>query len=512
MARKISAKGKPPKKRAAAAAELSPHGYRWLVECLALVAFVTVVAWWHPAIPRASDEANYIATAFKIGRDFKLTAATHHYLDILEHGTDHKPVKMPAYLVALAVWLKVFPNPDHVRWLNLLLFGAAVLLMLRLVVTRRDGYFARNVVAGFVLLSAPLGLAYAKTAMMESFVLLVVTLHFGSWFRPGHERTKLLAFFLTGFLAVTTKEVLALLSFAIVLVYARDFYRMYVDLYRRGKLIFTVHILLPVALAASAIWLYQDRGYFPSFRNRLAEADDWATVAKMVADNFTANFGMFTHWSSFPHDYLYGYALAMCAACAVLAVATRGGPAMRLNLTLFVAWSLNILLICAFYDNWDWRSHRIFFVYAWLTSAAIVWQWSQASASTTAWTGSIAVLLAVQVFLCLMVDRRFIFHRTPSPQERHVLTRLGIARQGDCLLSPFDFQFLVENARCELIWMLPQPGAELNAVVRRARPRFIILPAQVDMTDLSYRRMAIVRRGQPSAYWQVWVHDDLGSG
>ena len=90
-----------------------------------------------PQVISWNDEASYVATAFKIAREGRIAAAVHVPEDILRHGTDHRPVHMPAYMVLLALWLVVFSSPTSVLVLNQVLFAAAVALLHRALIAPR---------------------------------------------------------------------------------------------------------------------------------------------------------------------------------------------------------------------------------------------------------------------------------------------------------------------------------------------------------------------------------------
>jgi len=468
----------------------APRSDRWFeIATFFLFAFIGTMQASYPTLPRQTDETNYIATAYKMERTWTLTSATHHPIDILRHGLEHKHVKMPAYLMLLAGWLELFPDPDSIRVLNELLFGGAMLGLWWFAF--RDSRHSRGIIAlgGLVLLSTPMGIAYSTTAMMESFVLAVAVLHFLAWFANRGRQRRLWLFYLTGFLAFVTKETLLFLSLGLVLSEPREFVAMHARLWNQSRARFAGLVAMVASLGTVAVFLFRDRGYHPSFRNRLAEAAGLGPKLHMVGNNLAENLGRFASWSVFPHDYFYAYALGCFAAAMALTIVGWRSAWRPRFLALAITWSITILFVCALYDNYHWRSHRIYSVWVVLTTTAAIGWVLGASFSPRARVAVLLPALLLNGYLAFQMNRYMITMRGPFIPKKHVLTTRGLANEGDCMLQDFGFHFLMENLHCELIWRVPQDDDSLRAVVERAKPRFAILPEGRDIASLGYRRI-----------------------
>ena len=446
---------------------------------------VLVVAFSQVFLPQVvswNDEVSYLATASKIGREARISAAVHLPEDILRYGTDHEPIHMPAYMVALALWLKAFESSTSVLVLNQLLFAAAVVLLHRLLVRPPASRRAESALALLVLLATPLGLFYASTAMMESFVLFVGVLWFAAWIRWREQPRGLYGIYLLTALAVLTRQTLLFLFVAAVLA---DLPKM-VSLHRRALRGRAGVLLVAWAgiLAFACVAAHRRAGYYPNFFTRMGEVDSLGDKLAMVARNFADNLAQYGNWSEFPHDYFYAYGLAVFAITLVLAF--RGESVERLHarmLALF--WALTLLFTNLVYQNQNWRSHRLQIVCVLLGSGLIVARLCTARSKKLALPG-LAGFLALDLLLGASVLRALAATRVTEQQE-HPLTALGIARPGDLLFSTKDYHFLRENRDCELMWQVPEDPAELRALLDKARPRFVIAGARVDLRADGYR-------------------------
>jgi hypothetical protein len=57
----------------------------------------------------------------------------------------------------------------------------------------------------------------------------------------------------------------------------------------------------------------------------------------------------------------------------------------------------------------------------------------------------------------------------------------------ELLFSKMDFQFLVENPRCELMWNFPTTRRELFALIERANPKLVLVDRKIDLAKRGYR-------------------------
>lgn len=458
-----------------------------------LLLFVAAMQSVYPRLPWQTDEANYLATAYKMQRTHRLSAAVHDPVDILRTGLDHKHVKMPAYLVVLAGWLAVFPSPDSVRLLNEVFFGAAVLGLWSFSQRRPWRLNLPTILGGAVLFAVPMGIAYAATAMMESFVLAVAVLHFAGWYALRRKVCRIEWFYATAFLALITKESLLFLTAGMVLAAPRSFYRLHVQHWKRNRFRFAMLVMAIVAGTLAGISLLRNRGYHPSFRNRLMQTEGLHEKLTLIQQNLHTNLGCFFRWDDFPHDYFYSYTLACVALTLSLAVLWRRRSTGRMARALTIAWAITIVLVCALYDNIGWRSHRIYHVLIVLSLAVVIrgiLRSLEQPRRRLICVGLLGAMLLINLWFAFQMNRYMIRVRGPFITQQHVLTRRKLPREGDCLLNSISsFHFLIENLRCEIIWRVPDDDARLRAVLRRARPRFVILPENRSIEDCGYRKI-----------------------
>lgn len=486
--------------------------YFWLGAVL-----IGAILVFYPRLNRLSDEANYIATAYKMGATYEISSATHHTVDVLEKGLEHKHLKMPAYLVVLAAWMKVFPSARFAHVPSLLFFLVAVFLLTRFVIARTSRPMAESILCGVALFATPMGLAFANTAMMETFVLFVAALHFLCWFGWRLGDGKLLLFYITAFLGFITKETLILLTVGIVVAHPREFVRLHRDMFRRSKVEAAGQALLMILLVGLAAGFYSDRGHNPSFYVELRH-DPSLDMLDTMRSNVVANLQDFANWSHFPHDYLYGYTLATIAAIAVLTVASRNDGAFHMFLALLVMWTLTIALVLLAFYNDQWRSHRLFSPW-WLLSTAAAMKWILDRVEKRPLRiGLLCLPVIANLWLCYEVNRYEIYEQRPFPQARHALTQLHLLRPGDYVYSVGDFQWLTENPRCEMIWTFHPTSDETFDVLAKASPRFLIVPAAWDFRALGYRRVATFRQqakklaNRWGPAWAIWMLPDSGLG
>lgn len=439
---------------------------------------------WFPQRLVWGDEAAYVATAYKIGSQYRLTAAVHVPEDLQRFGRDHKPVHMPAYMIVLALWLKAFSSPRSVLVLNSLFFAAAILL-LRPLVRREGGAHPDRVLGLGVLLATPLGVGYANTAMMESFVLLLGTLLFVAWSRLRTRAGGLYAIYGLSGVCFLTRETLALLPLAVVLVDARNIWEQHRRLFRKRR----SHLLgigfVALALGGLGVLALRGRGHYPNFPTRLLEVGSAWDAAGLLADNLQDNLAAFFSWSYFPHDYLYGYTMLLLAACATLMLGRRGNS-QRSTTVVVLFWILSLITVCLLYDNFQWRSHRVLGICT-LLGTAVLLEWVGSLTSRVRWL-LLAVLLSINITLCVAVSRQLVALR-PAPRRPHVLTVLKLAEPGDLLFSQDDWQFLIENPRCELMWEVPTDDFQLLKLTDDVKPRFVKVRAR-QFRPKGYRRLA----------------------
>lgn len=453
---------------------------------------VSAMLKWFPVLPRMSDECNFVATSFKMLRDGRLTSAAHSGDNILLQGMHHKPVKMPAYLVILAGWLAVFPNPDDIRVMNLTVYAVAILLLWRFVTVRAAvERWPLVLVAGVALATMPLSAAYANTAMMESWVLLAATAHFLSWYALAGRADRHVCFMLTAFIAIMFKESLVLLTGAIVLVHWREFWQLHVEAWRRNRGATLIYCASVLAMALATLSLLQNRGLYPNFRTELIQAPV-AERLPMLWDHFLENVRMFLTLRHYPIHYLHIYTAIIFALATGLALWRWRTRDAKLYRSVLLFYALNLVFVFVVYENSHFRGQRIYAVSEALVVAACFLALVRPEVPRFV-AGFLGIAVAaLNLFACVELERHFIRAHMHYPETPHILTSMGLPREGDCLLSAFDWQFLYENPACELIYRIPYSVAETQSVINIARPRFVILPKDWQWNTEHYREIGTV--------------------
>lgn len=491
-----------------------------------LVPAVLIVLLGFVLFPRVlvlSDEIAYVATGHRIAATGRLISSTHTPTDILRHGTEHKPVHMPTYVLVLAAWSKLFPAPTSALVLNQALFAVVVLLGWGLLTSFRFTTDWPSAVAAGTLLACPLALVYSNTAMMETFVLLVGTLIFAAWFGPLPDRVRLYALYLLGLLGFATRENLVFLPVAIGLTHFQEIVRLHRQVLGARPARWALHAAFVGALAWVAWRCAHDRGFFPNFFADLAATRSSGEWWSLVWTNVRENFKQFLAWRffahdvlnnyvlyNFAHDVLYNYVLyiytVICFLLSLVAWALgRRGQFARQNLALLLFWLFCLVAVLGFYDNHGWTSHRVFMINALLGTLGFL-RWALAEVGRT-WVRR-AVLLGVAALNASLAIVEIDYFRTNRAHlasvqggKPHVLTASAAVEPGDLLFSDHDFQFLVEHPGAQLMWDVPQDLRRLEPLIARVHPRFVIVREAVDLGGLGYARIGKVDQ---SSVWQRW--------
>jgi hypothetical protein len=469
-----------------------------LIVLLGFVLFPRVLVW--------SDEIAYVATGHRIAETGRLISSTHTPTDILRHGTEHKPVHMPTYVLVLAAWSKLFPTPTSVLVLNQALFAVVVLLGWGLLTSFRFTTDWSTAVAAGTLLACPLALVYSNTAMMESFVLLVGTLIFVAWFGPLPDRVRIYALYLLGLLGFATRETLVFLPVAIGLTHFQEIVQLHRQVLGVRPARWVLHAAFVGALAWVAWRCAHDRGFFPNFLVDLAATHSsgewWSLVWKNVRENlkqFLTRDPDYTY-----HDVLLYIYTVVCFLLSLVAWALgRRGRFARQNLALLLFWLFCLVAVLGFYDNHGWTSHRVFMINALLGTLGFL-RWPLAEVERT-WVRRAVLqgVAALNAFLAIVEVYYFTTYRADLARVQggkpHVLTASAVVERGDLLFSDSDFQFLLEHPDAQLMWDVPQDLRRLEPLIARVHPRFVIVRDAVDLGGLGYARIGKVEQ---SSVWQ----------
>jgi hypothetical protein len=260
---------------------------------------------------------------------------------------------------------------------------------------------------------------------------------------------------------------------------------------RRGPLL----AALALALFLIVLWAHRRTGYYPNQFQEVVESDTFGERFALVARNAAHNLGQLASWSDFPHDYFHGYGLVLVAITAVLALRGRADE-RRVARIVAVSWALTFVFICLLYKNYYWCSHRLLALHVVLCTGVILSRLLALERRVPRLAG-LGALLALNLLLSAAVLRDFVRSRG-GPGAAHPITALGNTRPGDLVFSSMDFRFLVENPRCQLMSEIPEDPAQLAALIEKARPRFVVLPAERPLGVAGYRRAT---EGGPRVVW-----------
>jgi hypothetical protein len=466
-----------------------------------------------PRVLVFSDEIAYVATGHRIANTGRLISSTHTPTDILRHGTEHKPVHMPTYVLVLAAWSKLFPSPTSALILNQALFALVVLLGWGLLTSFRFTTDWPSAVAAGTLLACPLALAYSNTAMMETFVLLVGMLIFAAWFGPLPERVRLYALYLLGLLGFATRETLVFLPVAIGVTHFQEIVRLHRQVLGVRPAHWALHAAFVGALAWVAWRCAHDRGFYPNFLADLAATRSSGEWWSLVWNNVRENFKQFLVWRFVAHDVLYKYhdllLFTYTVVCFLLSLVAwalgRRGRFSRQNLTLLLFWLFCLVAVLGFYDNNSWTSHRVFMINALLGTLGFL-RWALAEVERAqVRTAVLLGVAALNAFLAIVEIRYFATNRAHLASvwggKPHVLAASAAVEPGDLLFSHVDFQFLAEHPDAQLMWDVPQNLRRLEPLIARVHPRFVIVHETVDLGGLGYARIGKVEQSS-SSVWQ----------
>jgi hypothetical protein len=467
-----------------------------LIVLLGFVLFPRVLVW--------SDEIAYVATGHRIAETGRLISSTHTPNDILRHGTEHKPVHMPTYMLVLAAWSKLFPTPTSALVLNQALFAVVVLLGWGLLTSFRFTTDWPSGVAAGTLLACPLALVYSNTAMMESFVLLVGTLIFAAWFGPLPDRVRLYALYLLGLLGFATRENLVFLPMAIGLSHFREIVRLHHHVLGARPARWALHAAFVGALAWVAWRCAYDNRFFTNFLSDWtgSSGEWWSLVWKNLRENFKQFLARGEEYTY--HDVLLYVYTVVCFLLSLVAWALgRRGRFARQNLALLLFWLFCLVVVLSFYDNHGWTSHRVFMINALLGTLGFL-RWALAEVERT-WVrrAVLAGVAALNASLAIVEIHNFSTDRAHLASVRggkpHVLTTSAAVEPDDLLFSDYDFQFLVEHPDAQLMWDVPQDLHRLEPLITRVHPRFVIVREAIDLGGLGYARIGKVEQ---SSVWQ----------
>jgi hypothetical protein len=440
--------------------------------------------------PRAavwSDEAVYVASAYRTGAEGRLAAAMHLPEDILATGVNHKPVHMPLYVILLAVWVKLFPDPRHVILLNQALFALTVLLLWGFLTSFGFNRDLRSLLCLGVVSCVPLGFVYSNTAMMEALALFIGTLTIVTWYGGKDDRLRLYGLYVSGFLCLMTRETLVLLPLSMAAVHWKEIMGMHRKILGTSP----VKWLLQILLVAALVWLsylgFSHRGYFPNILSVLKNAAGWGERLAFICAKLRANLKAYFSMADFPHDILYGYTLLTIAATLIALVRGRKGAYFKFNLAIALFWAGSLIIALCLNDNGSWRSHRQLMVNSLLASVGFLLWLSEDGRLIRSRTTVIAVAAALSLFLMATEVRAFRnMRRVELTWTPDILTRLDLARPGDLVFERRGWIFLRENPRCQLMWNFSEDPAILTPLVEKARPRFVVLGSILDLSGLKY--------------------------
>ncbi|MFC2085344.1 hypothetical protein ACFLS9_09820 [Bacteroidota bacterium] len=458
-----------------------------------------------------TDEARYVATAYNINETGELLSATHFPQDIIKTGTEHKPVHMPLYMIVMAIWLKIFPHPISIITLNQILFIIVIFLMWGFITSYKYSLNLDNSLLFAVLITTPLAFVFSNFAMRESFVLFVGTLTFISWFAISYEPVRFYLLYCIGLIGFITSLPLLLLTMSILITHPREIIQMHLKILGDKPFKWLIHIVFVSFLIWIAYICFTNRGFYPNFITKLRTHGDIINIISLVLKNLVNNLDYYFSFKKFPHDIMYFYYILIYSLTIFITIIGRNTKFFKLFLTVAVFWSISLIIILCLYDNFIWRSHRVFMINSIISTVTlIIWlkNYRQLANRRKAKIRMIIIwfFFLVHTGLVFLQIKYFQNYRNYHKNKgNHILTQLNLAEPGDLALVDKEdraFQFLVENLQCQVIRKVPKNTEQIFLLIKKAKPRFVLVKDSIDLGTLNYIPVVQDLKNQ------VWVREE----
>lgn len=459
------------------------HFFIWLCISFFIISLSQLL---YPQIFFWSDEAGYVSTAYRILDQWKILSSGHTPVDIMTYGTNHTPVHAPVYMLFLAFILTIFEHQSTPLLFNQIIYATTLFNFFLFVRAEKLSIYSLFSLA--ILLTLPLGFGYANTAMMESFVLFIGSLIVLNYFSMTLDSKKIYLFYILAVIAWFTRQSLIFLIAAIIIVDFKGFILHHMKILTEKKKIINFLLTIVSLILIISHYYSLNHGKYPNFISGLDGLSFFDKIQSIVL-RFQMNIKYFMVWKEFPHDYYYSYTLFCFALSFFSTLFSRNLRCFRFNLSAFIFFSISVLALLALYDNFDWRSHRVFMINCLMSVVSFVLYINELKIKKNIHKLFLVLTLSINVFGAYKYSEflyKIRIQDNEKLKKKDTLTSLGLVKHGDLVFYHHGFEFLARNPKTQIMWIVPHNLNYLRSLILKAKPHFIVLKYYYDLSALNY--------------------------